>query len=175
MAYLVSDIVEWAKISQGLSVDAEAKKKFMSGGAIDEDLHMKLYVERKTVEYQLAQEANATAELTITDIGDNGDEIEVFVDDPLYGSISLGSYVKLSSDTTATILAASITAALNTNTYGYTVTSALGVITIAARTGLGDTLTFRSNLSVVITPVITFLLINATDELLINATDKLLI
>lgn len=175
MAYLVSDIIEWAKISQSLAAIGEATKKFMSGGAVDEDLHMKLFVERKTVEYQLAQESNAIGTLTITDIGDDGDEIEVFVDDPLYGSISLGSYVKLSSDTTATILAASITAALNTNTYGYTVTSALGVITIAARSGLGDTLTFRSNLSVVITPVPTFILINATDELLINATDKFLI
>lgn len=175
MAYLISDIVSWAEISQPLARIGEAKKKATQSGTIELDLDIKLYDTRRDVEWQLAQETNATAELTITDVGDDGDEIEVFVDDPLYGSISLGSYVKQSSDTTVTILAATIAAALNLNAYGYTATSALGVITIAARPGLGETLTFRSNLSVVITPVPTFILINATDELLINSTDKFLI
>ena len=44
-------------------------------------------------------EVRATATITITDLGTTGDAIEVFVDDPELGLISLGSYQKQSSDT----------------------------------------------------------------------------
>jgi len=97
---------------------------------------------------------NATGTITVTAIGTDGDSIEVFVNDPILGLISLGVYVKLSSDTTVTILAASITTELNLNAYGYTATSALGVITITARPGLGATINGGLNLSVTITPAV---------------------
>jgi len=96
-------------------------------------------------------EVRATATITITDLGTTGDAIEVFVDDPELGLISLGSYQKQSSDTTTTILAASIAAALNGN-YGYGFSSDSNVITVTARVGTGASMDIGNRLSVEITP-----------------------
>lgn len=51
MAYTTNDIILWGKISQALSARGEAQKRALTNGAIDKDLHIKLYVERKTVEW----------------------------------------------------------------------------------------------------------------------------
>lgn len=56
MAYLVSDIIEWAEISQALAAIGEPKKKALQLGSWDEDLHIKLYVERTSLEYAYAQD-----------------------------------------------------------------------------------------------------------------------
>lgn len=96
--------------------------------------------------------ANATATITVTDIGNDGDVIEVFVNDPVYGIISLGTYSKQGSDNTPTILAASITAVLAANSYGYGATSSGAVITITARPGLGAIMDLGNRLIVDITP-----------------------
>lgn len=175
MAYIVTDIDGWAKTSEPLSAYDEAKKKSKTSFAATKDLHLKLFVERKSVEWQLLQESLAFGQITITDVGDDGDQIEVFVDDPLYGSISLGSYTKTSADTTVTILAASITAVINQNTYGYIATSALGVITIISRSGLGNTLIFRDNLSIVLTPIPIFVVAENGDILITENGDGIII
>lgn len=96
-------------------------------------------------------EVRATGTITVIDIGNNGDEIEVFVDDPVLGLISLGSYVKQSSDSTTTILAASIASAID-GTYDYGATSSGAVITIEARPGTGADMNTGNRLSVEITP-----------------------
>lgn len=51
MAYTSDDIILWGKISQPLSIRSESKKKATVGGSIDLDHHIKLYVERKSVEW----------------------------------------------------------------------------------------------------------------------------
>lgn len=55
MAYTADDTILWGKISQPLSAIGEAKKKATRGATVDTDLHIKLYVERKTVEWYNGQ------------------------------------------------------------------------------------------------------------------------
>lgn len=55
MAYPTSSIITWAIASQPLAFIGEAKKKYETGGEIDPDLHMKIYVERKSLQWQYAQ------------------------------------------------------------------------------------------------------------------------
>lgn len=98
----------------------------------------------------------ATAVITILDIGANGDEIEIFVDDPDLGSISLGSYTKQSTDIDGTTLATNISNVINGNTYGYSSSSSLEFISIVARPGLGSDINGGNNLSVVVTPARVF-------------------
>ena len=56
MAYDISDIIDWAKASQPLSAKGEAYNAATKGGSIDPDLHIKLYIERKSLEYAYEQE-----------------------------------------------------------------------------------------------------------------------
>lgn len=56
MAYSTSDIITWAKAAQPLAAHGEAKKAAQQGGAIDIDLHRKIYIERKSLEWQYAQD-----------------------------------------------------------------------------------------------------------------------
>jgi len=55
---------------------------------------------------------DAVGSITITDIGNNGDKIEVFVNDVQLGLISLGSYIKQPTDTDEDTLASNICLAL---------------------------------------------------------------
>lgn len=55
MSYPTSDVITWAKGSQALAGIGEYKKKVLRGGNIDSDLARKIYVERKSLEWQLSQ------------------------------------------------------------------------------------------------------------------------
>lgn len=55
MAYSTDDIILWAKISAPLALVGEDKRKHTDGEAVDVDLHTKLYIERKTVEWYNSQ------------------------------------------------------------------------------------------------------------------------
>lgn len=93
---------------------------------------------------------SAIGYITVTDIGDDGDEIEVFCDIPEVGVVSLGSYEKDSGDTDTTILAASIAAELSYT--GFTFASNLAVISITAPAIFGAEMNIGNRLSVEITP-----------------------
>lgn len=87
-------------------------------------------------------ETRATSLVTLTTVGATGNVIGISVVVP--GALApatfiLASYAQLSTDTTVTILAASIAAAINLNTVvtGFTAISAAGAITISAQPGLG--------------------------------------
>lgn len=54
MAYTSDDIILWAKISQPLSFLGETKS-LSQNGAVDIDHHIKLYIERKSVEWYNSQ------------------------------------------------------------------------------------------------------------------------
>lgn len=83
-------------------------------------------------------EVKGTATVTITGVGANGDTIEVSIAEP-DETISLGTYTKVSGDTTVTLVATAIRDIINagTLTHGYTASILAGVITIVAREGLG--------------------------------------
>lgn len=56
MSYPTSDVITWAKGSQALAAIGEYKKKVLTGGNVDSDLYRKIYVERKSLEWQLEQD-----------------------------------------------------------------------------------------------------------------------
>jgi len=58
MSYAISDIIQWAKASQPLAFIEEAKK-IQQGGTGDLNLHTKIYLERKTLEYAYADDPTA--------------------------------------------------------------------------------------------------------------------
>lgn len=103
-----------------------------------------------------SDETKATASYTFTAVGADGDTVELLVLEPS-GSVSLGEYTKVSADSTVTLLAASYAALINAGTlsHGYTATSALGVVTIVARPGLGIFLNTGTPLSATIVGAIT--------------------
>lgn len=91
-----------------------------------------------------ADETKATGTYLVTNAGATGDTIQITIQEysqsgNLTGLVNLGTYIRLSTDTTATILGASISAFINagTLTHGYTATAATGTVTISARPGLG--------------------------------------
>lgn len=85
-----------------------------------------------------SDETKGTATYTVTGIGADGDTVTPSVVEPR-GSVSLGTYTKVAGDTTVTLVAVGIVAAINagTLTHGYTATNLAGVVTIVARPGLG--------------------------------------
>ena len=85
-----------------------------------------------------SDETQATGVYTVSNVGANGDSITLNFAEP-NGNITLGSYVKVSTDTTVTQVATAIVSAINALTYvhGYTATNSAGAITITCRKGLG--------------------------------------
>lgn len=86
-----------------------------------------------------SDETAATATLTVTNFGTTGDAVAISIAEYFSKTVLLGTYTKPSTDTTTTLVAAGIAAAinLNKNTTGYSATSAGAVVTITMRPGLG--------------------------------------
>lgn len=88
-------------------------------------------------------ETKATGSIQITGVGSNGDTIEVKVLEydelNLTQSVSLGTYTKTASETTAANVATALAAVINTGTatHGYTASPSTDTVTITAREGLG--------------------------------------
>lgn len=98
---------------------------------------------------------DAVGSITVDNVGNDGDTITVLVHDVILGTIILGTYIKNSSDTTTSILATHIAAAL-TNLNGYTVTVLNNIITITVRPGLGSSMNGGNRLQAIINvPTIT--------------------
>ena len=102
-----------------------------------------------------SDETQATGTITLV-LGAVGDTINVKVTEPgINGTtniVNLGTYTVQSTDTTSTILAASVAAFVNlgTPTTGYTATSTAAIVTIKARVSLGIALNTGTPLAVVI-------------------------
>ena len=111
------------------------------------------YSQNPTVFVGANYTANAIGTITIDSVGVTGDSISVFVNDPILGIIPLGSYVLTPADTSLSIIAANIAAALITNIYNYVVTVNQNTIIITARGGLGNTINGGTNLIVNLTIV----------------------
>lgn len=84
-------------------------------------------------------ETAAEGTYLVTAVGANGDTINITVTEPFGVVVNLGTYTKVSGDTTATLVGAAIAAVINagTNTHGYSATASTGTVTITARAGLG--------------------------------------
>jgi len=95
-------------------------------------------------------ETAATASYLVTAAGTNGDIITLTVADPYNGNLTLGSYTKLTGDSTVANVATKIAAAINANTSstGYSATVSTATVTIKARPGLGLTLNSGTPLTV---------------------------
>ena len=150
-------ILTAAPIATTLAANAVNKSSVFGGGSgtLDTMLPTKIYatyipIKKIYDNSGILPAANATATITVDSIGNDGDNIEVFVDDPTLGEISLGDYTKVSGDTDTTILAVHIASALNLNTHGYTITSSVNTILITARNGLGSSINGDNRLTVVI-------------------------
>jgi hypothetical protein len=87
---------------------------------------------------QHISETVATGSVEITGVGSDGDTIEIKVLSPI-GSVSLGTYTKVASDTTVTNVADAIELIINagTATHGFSCSNIAGVITINAAAGSG--------------------------------------
>lgn len=138
----VSTILGLAPVACVLAYN-DVDRGALFGARVDPKLPIKIYatyrVIKKIYDYSpVTAPVNATGHDQINAIGNNGDNIEVFVNDPILGSILLGSYTKVSGDTDTTILATHIASALNSNAFGYYVTSSTNTISITARLGLGS-------------------------------------
>lgn len=123
MAFFIDD----ANLPSGFSTLVREKKIFSLADAVDLGITSDHLTETK-----------ATGKVTITGIGSNGDTIAISIAE-FGGSISLGTYTKVSGDTTVTLIAVAIKAIINagTLTHGYTADNTAGALTITARAGLG--------------------------------------
>lgn len=100
-------------------------------------------------------EVRATGTMTITDVSDSLEStIQVFVNDPSLGVVSLGSYTIQPSDTTTTIAATNIANALSSNVYGFVVNSSTNVITITAPENTGASINGNSITYVITAPTL---------------------
>lgn len=102
-----------------------------------------------------SDETKATGTYLVTNAGATGDTINITVTEyptstNSTGVVDLGTYTRLSTDTTASILAASLTAFINagTLTHGYTASVNTATVTITARKGLGIFLNTGSPITV---------------------------
>lgn len=91
-----------------------------------------------------ADETKATATYLVTNKGADGDTINIKVTEfvsstNLTGVVDLGTYTKVSADSTTALVATAIAAVINagTNTHGYTASVNTSTVTITARKGLG--------------------------------------
>lgn len=84
-------------------------------------------------------ETAATATYLVTNVGANGDTLNITVAEPFGVVVNLGTYTKVTADSTVTLVGTAIAALINagTNTHGYSATASTGTVTITARKGLG--------------------------------------
>ena len=158
----IPEVIEIGDISNYLAGNDIADGAVIDGTRLSEDTNKSIAMVTDALRwcyesFPSITEVRATGRITITEIGDEGDNIEAFVNDPLLGVISLGSYTITNLDVTqASIYNTTdrIAQALAANTYGYQVVlmgTTSPYILIIAREGVGATINGNNNLYVVIT------------------------
>lgn len=104
-----------------------------------------------------ADETQATGVFTISVAGATGDSISLNYTEPDGKVVVLGTYVKLSTDTTVTLVATGLLNAINAGTFkhGYSATQSAGALTVKVRKGLGVYANTAGLLTATITGTIT--------------------
>lgn len=94
---------------------------------------------------------SATSTITLTNVGTVGNTVKVTVQEPI-NLVTICDYTTVSGDSTVTLLAVSIVANINANTYlhGYTASNVAGVVTITAPKKLGTWLNASTKIVVTI-------------------------
>lgn len=169
--FSINQIIEIAKISQYLA-ENDISKKGLWGGGMDLLLPQKIYAVRKNVEWEQENnpstiEESATATITVTEIGNIGDTIDIYVNDPLYGSILIGTASRGPEIINENQLAQAIFDSINENIYGYVATVEGSVVTVEARPDTGASLN-GDNLSAITTTGGGILLVTEYDEPLLT-------
>lgn len=134
-----STTIALAKITQYLWSTQILKERAFQNGSINNGRDIVIYMENGSLVYGQSQnitEVNAVGTITVDTLGNTGDIINVTVNDPDLGVITIGTYTIVSGDTTLTILAGHLAAAITGS--GYTATSNGAVISVTARSGLGS-------------------------------------
>lgn len=99
-----------------------------------------------------SDETKATGSVLVTNKGADGGTIEIKVAEMFGQSVSLGTYTKVTADSTVDLVATGIAAAINAGTasHGYTAVAATATVTITAKAGMGVFLNSGTPLSAVI-------------------------
>lgn len=99
-----------------------------------------------------SDETKATATLTATTVGSVGDIITINITEPsvIGPKVVSISYTRQASDSTATLLAASVANAINASGTGYAASSSAAVITLTNRPGLGASLNSGTPIAIVL-------------------------
>lgn len=145
----VNDIIKIAKVSQYL-VENDIGNGGLYGKGIDLLLPKKIYCVRKNLQRATSDPdityINAIGYIQVNSIGQVGDSISVYVNDPELSILFLGSYQVTLSDINVNILAQNIANVLGG--YGYTISCQDNIISIEARDGIGEDINGDSNLFV---------------------------
>ncbi len=90
------------------------------------------------------------AGFTVTGVGVDGDIVVVKVAE-VYSTVTIGTYIKASTDTTVTLVAVGIKNAINAGTteHGYSANNSAGILTITAPKRMGDFLNGEAVTSVI--------------------------
>ena len=154
----VADIIKIGDISTYLSAKYIEEGKAY-GDRLSQDMSTTIAMVTDALRWQWAAfpdvaEVRAQGTITIDALGDEGDNIAVFVNDPSFGIIQLGNWTQALGDTTTSILAQNLFLACSANTYGYQCIYVPGNnnFTIIGREGSGALINNANNLFVVITP-----------------------
>ncbi len=86
-----------------------------------------------------SDETKATGTYLVTAAGATDDTVKLTIVEPNGKIVTIGSYIRASGDTTASLVATGIAAAINllTGTTGYSAVASTATVTITARAGLG--------------------------------------
>jgi hypothetical protein len=86
-----------------------------------------------------SDETKATATYLITAVGANGDTIALSVVEPFNNTVVLGTYTKVTGDTTVTKVGDGVALVINNGTkdHGYTAVNTGGSVVVTAKSGLG--------------------------------------
>lgn len=109
------------------------------------------YTTNPSAVYGTTKYANAKGTICINNNLPQHAIIDVSIDDPDLGMLSLGSYTVLSALQTTSQIASALQLVLATNSYGYIVTVVNSLITIEAREGLGASINGGTRIIVVVT------------------------
>lgn len=135
----IAEILDIAPICQYLAYNDIERNDYANGGTLDPLLPVKIYMARKAVQWGVDQNyiaRSATAVFYINGTGNVGDVIEVVVDDPDDGLITIGTYTLDSGDTDNEIIAANVAASITGS--GYSATSNGIAVIVTAPFGLGN-------------------------------------
>jgi len=137
----INEIIELGDISVPLSANYQAKGNLF-GKRLAFTAPQTIALVTDALRWQWASfpdisEIAATSTITIDTIGDTGQTITVTVNDPLQGTVTLGSYTLTDSDTTPDIIATNLAASLGLNTNHFSISVATNLITLTAPAGDG--------------------------------------